>query len=253
MKPGQVNAANLSSYCHYTYDTKLYNCDPLPSRLHGIVHAYGEYTYGSMTYGEDCGHYTDSHDILHSQKNPKYFCRRTPGQQEFAYRFLEYNQKDTLRIYPALTKRVITVSAGPCLDYAFSSVSKGSDTREPWSNYTYSNGTFNGSISLPMQIDTFDGTVYTYRGFNVPQNASVWACGDRCMWMWAHKTATPSEQSTFYQCPVTVKSVQYHGTLQEKHKVPGGIARLAASSIALQGGNSDPDLGWSQSQFYPVG
>lgn len=112
---------------------------------------------------------------------------------------------------------------------------------------------FDGSILLPVQIDSFDGTVYTYRGFKTPQNATVWACGPRCIWVWAHKTALGSEKSTFYQCPVIVNPVRSDQTpLQEAHEVSDDIARLAASSIALQGGTSDRDNGWCQSQFYPL-
>ena len=251
VRPDQVNATDLSCYYHYMYDSRKYVCDPSPENVQSIVHTYGEYTYGSLSYDQDCEYYNDTKDILHSRKKSRYFCRRTPGQQEFAYRFLEYNPHDNQRIYPFLTRRWITASAGPCYNYSLSSVEKGSVTGGKWSNYTYSNGTFNGSIMLPVQIDSFGGTVYTYRDFQIPQNATIWACGKRCIWVWAHKTALGSEQSTFYQCPVTVNPVQSNETLQEAHKVSNDIARLAASSIALQGGNSDRDNGWSQSQFYP--
>lgn len=255
LRQDQVNPTDLSCYYHHLYDLRKYVCDSSPENVQGIVHAYGEYTFGSLSYGQDCEYYNNVKDILHSQHKPMYFCRRNPGQQEFAYRFLEYNPHDDQRIYPFLTSCVITASAGPCYNYSLSSVEKGSVTGGKWSNYTSfdSDHTFNGSILLSAQVDSFDGTVYTYRGFQTPQNETVWACGQRCIWMWAHKTVLGSEQSTFYQCPVTVNPVQSNQeTLQEAHKVTDDIARLAASSIALQGGNSDSDHGWSQSQFYPI-
>ena len=208
-----------------------------------------------MTFGHDCEKYTDLTSVLNSQNVPIYFCRRIPGQQQFAYRFLEYNPFDLKRAYPFSTDRTITASAGLCYNYSLSHVEKGSVTNGKWSNYTYSNGTFNGSILLPVQVDTFDGTIYTYRGFKRPSEATVIACGQRCIWMWAHKTVSDSDASIFYQCPVTVDPVRSMrgNILRDVHIVPDDIARLAASSIGLQGGNSDPENGWIQSQFYPIG
>ena len=253
IRPGNVNAASLSQYCHHYYDSRQYDCSPTPEDVQGIAHAYGQNTFGSLDYDQDCENYTDMKDVLHSPRMPKYFCRRTPpGQQEFTYKFLEYNPDDEQRIYPYMTRRVITASAGPCNQYNFSSVKMGTVTGSQWSNYTYTNGSYTGSILLPVQIDTFDGTVYTYRGFNIPQNATLQACGKRCMWVWAHKTAKSGDESIFYQCPVTVNPVQsYDKPLQKAHEVSNDIARLAASSIALQGGKADAVNGWSQSQFYP--
>lgn len=80
------------------------------------------------------------------------------------------------------------------------------------------------------------------------------AYGQRCIWMRAHKTVLGSDGSMFYQCPVMidpVHSILGEG-LQEAHKVSDSIARLAASSIGLQGGKSDPGNGWTQFQFYPI-
>ena len=247
----QVDASDLRCYHHYTYDTHQYVCDQRNEVIHGIAHLYGEYAFESLSESNDCGNYTTVEDILRSRTNPKYYCRRTPGRQEFTYRFLEYNPKDHQRTYPFLTNRTVTASAGECYSYALSRVNEGTSEGGRWSNYTYSNGTFSGGILLPVQIDTFDGTVYAYRGVNPPQTATIYACGPRCIWMWAHKTASPSDGSMFYQCPITVNLVQ--NPSQDAHNVSDDIARLAASSIGLQGGNSDPENGWFQFQFYPVG
>ena len=255
MREDQVSAANLSCYFHHVYDQKTHVCDPSAEVVQGIVHLYGEYAFGSLSEGNDCVNYTSIGDVLRSRTNPKYYCRRTPGQQEFAYRFLEYNPQDHQRTYPYLTDRVITASAGPCYQYSLSHVDTGSVEGGKWSNYSYYNATSSGNILLPVQIDDFDGTVYIYRGFNTPQTATVWSCGTRCIWMWAHKTIGPNDPSTFYQCPVTVNPVQnlsHQNELQDVHKVHDDIARLAASSIGLQGGKSDPENGWAQFQFYPV-
>lgn len=251
IRPGQVNASDLSCYYHHTYDTHKYTCEHSSESLHGIVHNYGASAFDSLSYGSDCVNYTDVEDILRSRSNPKYFCRRSPGQQEFAYRFLEYNPHDSQRTYPYLTDRVITVSAGQCYQYSLSVVEP---TGENLVNYTFTNKTFSGSIQIPSQIRSFDGTVYIYRSLEPPETTTEWRCNSRCIWMWAHKTQTNSDNSTFYQCPVTFNVVQSasQDELQVEHQVPDNIARLAASSIGLQGGNSDPDKGWTQFQFYPV-
>ena len=246
MRADTLNATNLSQYCHHYYDSRQYDCNPTPKDVQGIPPAYGQNTFGSLDYDQDCESYTKIKDVLQSPGRPKYFCRRTPpGQQEFAYRFLEYSPDDKQRVYPYLTSRVITASAGSCNQYNFSSVNIGSVIGSKWSNYTYTNGTYSGSILLPLQVDTFDGTVYTYRGFNIPQNATVQACGQRCMWVLSHKTAKPGEESTFYQRPVTVDPVQsYSKPLQAAHEVSDDIVRLAASSIAWQGGKADTENGF---------
>lgn len=225
-------------------------CDQNPETVHGIVHAYGEAAFASLTDGHDCEYYNNIGDVLHSQANPKYFCRRTPGQQEFAYRFLEYNPRDHQRAYPFLTNRTITASAGKCYNYSVEKVDKGSDKVGIWSNYTYTNQTVTDIISLPVKIDTFDGTVYIYRGSETPQNATTSSCGDRCIWMWAHQTKDQNNPSNFYQCPVTVNVVQ--NSEQDVHDVSNDIARLAASAIGLEGGKSDQENGWSSFVFYPI-
>lgn len=248
MRPSQVNSSNLTYFYHFAYDEKLYRREG-PELTHSIVHAYGESAYGSLTQAKDCAPYSDVADVLHSRKNPVYFCRRAPpGQQEFTHRFLEYNPRDQQQTYPFLTNRSIAVSAGQCNVYSITSVERGSDTNSQWTNYTL-NDTSVGDLSIPARIDNFDGTVYIYRDFDIPQNASRWSCGPRCIRMWAHKTVYQSEPTTVYQCPITVSPVR-NASLYE-HGIPDGVARLAASAIGLEGGKSNSDQGWTQFQFYP--
>lgn len=253
VKSGQVDAANLTCYHHHIYDNHKDQCEG-PELTHGIAHAYGEYAYGSLTRGIDCGPYTDTADIIRSRTKPGYYCRRISGQQEFAYRFMEYNPTDQQRTYPYLTNRVITASANQCSEYAVTNVQSGTTTGKKWTVYTI-NDTSDGDISLPVQIDTFDGTAYIYRGFKVPQEATTWSCGKRCIWMWAHKTARGEEPSAFYKCAVTVGTVidakQKEHIVEKVHAVGDDMARIAASAIGLQGGKSDHDNGWMQSSFYP--
>ncbi|MCJ1268370.1 hypothetical protein MMC22_008258 [Lobaria immixta] len=243
IRPARINASDLSCYYHHRYDDQKYVCETSPEVVQGIVHAYGEHAFGSLSDSNDCVNYTNVEDVLRSGTNPKYYCRRTPpGQQEFAYRFLEYNPQDHQRTYPFMTDRVITASAGQCYQYSLLQREKAAGGRS--FNFTYANKTFSDSILIPAQIDNFLGTVYIYRGLNTPQNATRYSCGPRCIWMWAYRNG---RNDNFYQCPITVNSVQ--NASQDAHRVSDDIARLAASSIGLQGGNS---LGHAQFQFYPI-
>ena len=247
MRPSRVNFADLSCFYHFVYDRKTYRCEA-SELTHGIVHAYGESAYGSLTQAKDCVQYSDVADVVHSQRNPVYFCRRFPGQQEFAYRFLEYNPRDQQQTYPFLTNRVITVSAGQCTVYSVTSVKRGSDIGSQWTKYKL-NDTTAGELLIPARIDNFDGTVYIYRDRGIPQDATRWSCGPRCIRMWAHKTVFSNEPTTVYQCPITVSPVR-NASLHQ-HRINDGVARLAASAIGLEGGKSNSDHGWTQFQFYP--
>ncbi|KAL8955315.1 MAG: hypothetical protein Q9193_006788 [Seirophora villosa] len=231
---GTVNATDLSCYYHHRYEEQKYACESSPEAVHGIAHAYGLYAFGSLTPGNDCVRYDDIDDVLRSQTNPKYYCRRTPGQREFAYRFLEYNPDDTERTYPHLTDRAITASAAQCQQYSVTKVESVTTKSGRWLNYTYENRDINGSILLPIAVDNFYGTVYTYQGSKTPEEATTTRKGD----------------SIFYQCPVTINEVR--NAQLPAHEVSPGIARLAAASIGLQGGQSDEVNGWKQSSFFPI-
>lgn len=250
VRAGKVIATNLSNFCHRIWSKDDYDCNPPAEEVHGVVHAYGGYAFGSLTPNNYCGEYSTIDDILESRSNPKYYCRRTPGQQEFAYRFLEYNPRDHHRTYPYLTNRTIAASGDQCRNYSIVHIEPGTETNSKWSNYTYTDGASSDTILLPVQVDTFDGTVYIYRGSKTPEYAETYGCGDRCILMWAYKThIDDNEEHMFYQCAVSVNLVQ--NAQVDEHRVSNGIARLAAASIGLQGGKSDDENGWTQFGFYP--
>lgn len=81
---GKVIAPDLSCYFHNQ------KCPGDPHIKQGLAHSYGQLVLSS-----DCGHYSDISEVLKSKKRYDYYCRRTPGQQQFAYRFLEFNPNDT--------------------------------------------------------------------------------------------------------------------------------------------------------------
>ncbi|KAL2054781.1 hypothetical protein ABVK25_005085 [Lepraria finkii] len=116
-----------------------------------------------------CGAYKYISDILKSTHDYGYYCRKNRHQQEFAYRFNEYNPEDKQRVYPRFTQRIITVSSGKCFNYSM--VGGPQNERDGNLSYEYTNGTFSGNFTIPGQIEAFNGTTYVYRGINTPQEA----------------------------------------------------------------------------------
>ncbi|KAL8829650.1 MAG: hypothetical protein Q9191_001901 [Dirinaria sp. TL-2023a] len=245
-REGTVNVANLSCYFHNQ------DCpsDDHEDIVQATAHAYGEVSSGTV-----CGPYNTTADILHSRNDYEYYCRRTPGNQQFAYRFSEYNPRDLQRTHPHFTNRIVTASAGQCFQYSQVNLTLAPDLNglmNAW-NYTFTNGSYTSSIRIPVNMEAVNGTAYVYRSAVIPQEAVTWSCGPRCMWLWAHKSFGAGEPSTFYQCPITVSQVS--NVTHPGQNITDGIARLAASAIGLQGRfvGSPPNRTWTQYQFYPFG
>ena len=116
-------------------------------------------------------------------------------------------------------------------------------------NYTYTNNSFTGSIETPKQVEAPSSTIYIYRGFDTPQNATIYSCGPRCIWMWAHKSFREGGQASFHPCPISLSNVG--NTTDPEHNVSDGMTQLAASAIALQG--RPVNGAWTQFQFYLFG
>lgn len=243
--PGKANVSDLSCY-HRGGDCPKDHQDITQATAH---------SNGELATGAECGPYNTTADILSSKKDYTYFCRRTPGQQEFAYRFNEYNPKDEQETFPQFTNRIITASSGPCIEYSQVNIVLGPDLNglmSAW-NYTFTNGSYTSNIMIPVNMEAWNGTTYVFRGIRIPQNADGWSCGPRCMWMWAHKSPGAGDHSKFYQCPITVSHVS--NVTDPRHDLADGMARVAASSIGLQGRFSKTSTGivWTQYQFYPFG
>lgn len=225
---GVVNATNLTCYFN-----NLHICPVSLEVPQGLAHAYGLTTSSSTR-----GSYHQIQDIVKSKDYHGYFCRTTPG--ECAYRFEEYNSEDTQKRYPFLTDRVITASTGHCYTYwETETPTPAKDTGGLLDafNFKISNGSVNDSIIIPRHAGAVDATTYIYRGFHPPPQAKgkEVRCGNRCIWMWAHKNVGVGEKSAFYQCPITISNVisTNDHTIQKTQVVPDDVAYLAASSIAL--------------------
>ena len=235
-----VTTANLSNYFNKDWPLSFENNQAL-------AHNWGQ---NIKTF--PCQSYEDIAEVYKSRQNFFYFCRRTAGKQEFTYRFKEYNSDDDEKAYPYFTNRLITASSGVCIEY---NVLGNKPYYDPiqnlgYFNYTFSNFTNTSSILIPMTSVGWSATVYIYRGPELPQLTKVNSCGNRCLWIWAHRTSVPGNSaSTFFQCPITISEVSNATT--PLHKIPDPVARVAAASIALQGrwAGEPTKKTWTQYQF----
>lgn len=243
---GPVNVANLTGY---------FNGDRLLSAEdnQALAHTYGETSQSN----KECESYEDIADVYRSPNNPPYFCRRTVGKHEFAYRFKEYNPKDIERDYPSFTHRIITTSSGVCLKYTELGQSDGLDLNKNMAakNFAFFNSTYKSNISIPISHLGWASTTYIYRGPDIPSLDQDNSCGARCLWIWAHRDSVPNNNvSTFFQCPITISEVSNMTT--DLYNVPDSVARVAAASIALQGrwvlGPQPNTKIWTQYQFYAI-
>ena len=242
LRKGEVHVSNLTCY------SPNFNCDNW-IREQGLAHAYGEATVGSR-----CGVYHEVTDVFKSEQDYLYYCRREPGKQEFAYRFKEYNPNDVQKSYPHFTNRIITASSGVCIEHAQIDrvrIALGNDTAY---SYRYTNPTKGfDNIIIPTSFIGNDGTTYIWRAWERPDQASLWACGDRCLWIWVYTNyETTRVNPKFYECPVTISEVS--NSYRSEHDLSNSIAKSAVASIALQGRlHFRPDWDWEQFQFYATG
>lgn len=219
----------------------------------GTAHSFGEQFQDPAS----CGPYDGIATILNSKYDPPYFCRRTPGQQEFAYRFKEYNPDDKEKIYPYFTNRIITVSSGTCLEYNVPNSEKTMTPQcigLPGTKYVFHNATYKSTFCVPISSDGWASTIYIYYGTKTPALDEDYSCGSRCKWIWAFRSLVQSVEvpGTLFQCPITVSEVS--NARGDEQKIPDAVARVAAASIALQGrwmGTVENKI-WQQYQFNPV-
>ena len=248
LQHGVVNATNLTCFAGNG------ECPVRDSVEQIQAHLYGEIASGSP-----CHNYEDISEVLNSDANSLVWCRKIENQQEYTFRFTEINPLDPQRVYPHITNRTITVSSGQCYKYDvdMSSATKTYDLNGNFAAYSwkYSNGTVNGSITIPTAISADDSTTYLYNGIQVPQDETESSCGSRCMWMWAFKAnstfpADLGEQMAVFQCPITVGPV--NNVTSDTQIIDDGMAKLAASAIALQGRSVNRTI-WTQYQLYTWG
>jgi hypothetical protein len=240
-RSGRVEVSDLTCYFHD-------GVCPFPVTTQALAHLYGEVTQAS-----DCGNYTTISNVTNSQQTYQYYCRND-SRPEFAYRFNEYNPNDTQKAYPYFSNRTFTTSSGKCLE--------NSQVGEPTSDtvgsmsalkHTYTNGSTNGTISIPVSSLGREGTTYIYRGTDRPAIESTYNCSDRGFWMWAYRNPGRDEAPRFYQCPIEVSLVS--NVQQSAHIISNDVARVAAASIALQGRyhpEGDRQI-FTQYQFYASG
>ena len=84
-RPGVANASNLTCY----------SIDPHGGCVGDVTNQARAHANGEVALGFTCAPYNDTSQILESQDDSRYYCRKTRHRQEFAYRFNEYNPNDT--------------------------------------------------------------------------------------------------------------------------------------------------------------
>ncbi|KAL9009880.1 MAG: hypothetical protein Q9173_005127 [Seirophora scorigena] len=225
-------------------------CAVGPVPVHALAHSYGE-----MTLANPRGSYSDADDLLKTKQDFQVWGGRDLGQ--YAHRFREYNPNDTQMAYPYFTQRLVTSSGGVCFEYSVDDKEAGKDTLGDQNalKFTYRNGTFEGTISIPTAAMGREGTTYIYRGKSPPAKASrpLVVCGKRCMYVWVYQNPGAKIIPKLYQCPITLSQVR-NAKLPE-HRIPFGVARVAAVSIALKGQWhwAMKDRDFQQFQFYASG
>ena len=159
------------------------------------------HSYGDLAKSYECGNYSTISDVVESNKDLRYYCKRDQGAQEFAYRFNEYNPTDSARAYPHFMNRTITASSSPCKNWTM--IGEPIPQQDGLLLYRFgdsdSNSSYVGNITIPDALGGFDDTTYIYRDLALPWNASTYACGPRCLKIWAHKARGYGENSTFYE------------------------------------------------------
>ena len=173
---GPVAVSNLS--CYFYGDAS--NCPIIPDAKQGIAHAYGQ-----VWLPNNSRSYSEISDILNSNENWLYYAARE--RREFAYRFSEFNVDDVAKVYPRFTDQIITATATERYEYNPNRPERiANETVVAW-NYTYANDSFTDQILIPMISEQSNTATYIYRGAQVPENETEWNCGDRCIWIWAHR------------------------------------------------------------------
>lgn len=247
-RPGKVSVPKLD--CYYNYKD---GCPIFEKVSQALAHSFGE----AITSQPSC-EYTNTASILDYTLECYYFRRH--DRQEYAFRYSEYNPNDTARTYPYLTDRIITASPGGCLEHSITKTSRidDPDGRGAVTKFEFSNSPYSSHITVNNAHLTHDATTYVYQGFKIPQHATIFDCGDRCMVIYALRQGggVRKEHDRLFECTITISSVtSVSDPVLLEHHVPDDVARLAAASIALQGRYQNPfgdeTKRWWQSQLYP--
>ncbi|KAL9579949.1 MAG: hypothetical protein Q9212_004785 [Teloschistes hypoglaucus] len=222
--------------CYYNNGTCTTDPNEPPEIAQNEAHSYGE-----ITPGQNACLYTTDDDIFNAHQDCDYFINR--NQQEFAYRFMEYNPDQGGGSYPYLTYRLIKASAGDCYQYAPGTPHDVASHDGPQSVrvWPYTNGTYNGTISIPIADTAFDSTTYAYLGDLEPQNALAQACGPRCIYLYAFRSGGPvtKRDEAVFQCPITISKVT--NATDPAHVVPDDTARTRIVLGILRGTGSSFD------------
>ena len=247
--PGTISAPRLDCY------TNGNNCEASLVAPQTTAHSFGE-----LTRGETCCPYNTTADIFSADQSCPYFC--SADKQQFAYRFNEYNPLDNTSSYPYLSYRLITSNVEACyeydVDWGKSYLKDSPDGKQDTQVFSFHNNTYSSQIPIPNSAGSFNSTTYVYNGTNIPQLATLVACGPRCLTIYTLRLGIPPSggilPATIFGCDISVSNVTNITAPWQVYS--NDMARLAIASIALTGRSFDPagpGISWQQYQLYPWG
>ena len=246
--PGTISAPRLD--CFITDN----HCDITLVAPLTTAHSYGE-----VTYGESCCPYNTTADIFSANQSCPFFC--SADNQEFAYRFNEYDPLDKTSAYPHLTNRLIRSNVEKCyeydVDWSKSPLIDSPDGKQDTQVFSFHNKTYSAQIPIPRSASEYNSTTYVYNGTKIPQLTQLVGCGPRCLTIYALRLSHPANgklPANIYGCNISITDVT--NTTAPWQEYSDDMARLAIASVALTGRSfnpAGPGTSWQQYQLYPWG
>lgn len=173
--------------------------DTIDVREQGLAHAYEQ-----LAQAIGCCLYTDFSEVLVFTQNCKDYCNFIHYEQEFAYCFKEYRSDDFDELIQFHKQNNYSVS-GRCFSYCQPNPSKSDDNG--FSLFEYQINTQRENITIPNALFALDATTYIYRGILRLLEAITYACGPRCIRMWAHKARGHGKAPEFFESLITISEV----------------------------------------------
>ena len=249
---GPVSVPKLDCF----YRSGMTECTDYQARLDpAVAHTYGGL---GMFRGQNCSYHSTDH-IKNSPQSCPYLIRN--DRREFAVRYADSNPTDLTNAYPYYgTERIVTTAATNCNKYLppLDPLPKASSTDgiEDEFVWRFENSTGTYSLTIPRSSLAMYSTTYIWNDTRLPPSATLQACGQRCVVMYALRDMYngSNHEISIFQCHITVSPVS--NTKHPAHVLSDSMARTAAASIALTGrwrSPSSDNQDWRQFQLYQDG
>lgn len=120
------------------------------------------HAYRQLALNSECWKYETIEDVVNAKINYGCFGWKILIRRQSACRF---NHEDLADAYPRLTDRTVTASFAKCFEYWVVNERNGRDTSHLGNAraFTYTNDSFTGNVSIPIQKVGWEGSKYVYR------------------------------------------------------------------------------------------